>query len=69
VNAVLRRVAEDREALLKDLPSTLTNLPHWLSKKLRADLGEKAAITSADAHLVQPDLDLTLAACKPYRRT
>jgi 16S rRNA (cytosine967-C5)-methyltransferase len=61
VNAVLRRVAEDREALLKDLPSTLTNLPHWLSKKLRADLGEKAAITSADSHLVQPDLDLTLA--------
>lgn len=61
VNALLHRICDDREALLADLPSALSNLPHWLSKKLRADLGEKTALACAQAHLVQPDLDLSVA--------
>lgn len=60
VNALLHRIADDREALLADMPSALTNLPHWLGKKLRADLGEKTALSCAQAHLVQPDLDLSV---------
>jgi 16S rRNA (cytosine967-C5)-methyltransferase len=61
VNALLHRICDDREALLADLPPALSNLPHWLNKKLRADLGEKTAVACAQAHLMQSDLDLTVA--------
>ena len=59
VNAVLRRVAENRDELLSQLPPALSNLPTWLERKLRADLGPADAAGCAEAHLAQPDLDLT----------
>jgi 16S rRNA (cytosine967-C5)-methyltransferase len=34
VNALLHRICDDWEALLADLPPALSNLPHWLNKKL-----------------------------------
>ena len=60
VNAVLRRVSDNREAILKDLPPAITGLPAWLQKKLRADLGPQQAEACAEALLTQAGLDLTL---------
>lgn len=60
VNAVLRRISDNREAILADLPAALTGLPAWLQKRLRADLGPASAEACAAALLTQADLDLTL---------
>ena len=60
VNAVLRRIADNQEAILKDLPPAMSSLPPWLQKKLRADLGPQVADECARALLTQADLDLAL---------
>ncbi len=60
VNAVLRRVSDNRDAILKDLPPAMTGLPGWLQKKLRADLGPQQAEACAEALLTQASLDLSL---------
>ncbi|MEE4235846.1 MAG: transcription antitermination factor NusB [Anderseniella sp.] len=60
VNAVLRRIADNQEAILRDLPPALSSLPPWLQKKLRADLGPQVADECAQALLTQADLDLSL---------
>ena len=59
VNAVLRRVSESRDAILKDLPPAMTSLPAWLQKRLRADLGPQQAEACAEALLAQASLDLS----------
>ena len=60
VNAVLRRIADNHEAILRDLPPAMSSLPAWLQKKLRADLGPQAADPCAEALLTQADLDISL---------
>ncbi len=60
VNAVLRRIADNQEAILRDLPPAMSSLPAWLQKKLRADLGPHAADACAEALLSQADLDISL---------
>ncbi len=60
VNAVLRRIADNQEAILRDLPPAMSSLPPWLQKKLRADLGPQVADECAQALLTQADLDLSL---------
>jgi 16S rRNA (cytosine967-C5)-methyltransferase len=60
VNAVLRRVSDNRDAILKDLPPAITSLPAWLQKRLRADLGPQQAEACAEALLTQASLDLSL---------
>ncbi len=60
INAVLRRVADNLDELMGELPPALDNVPAWLATKLRADLGPDTARRVAEAHLVQADLDLSL---------
>ncbi len=60
INAILRRVSDNRDAILKDLPPAITSLPSWLQRKLRADLGPQQAEACAEALLTRASLDLSL---------
>lgn len=60
VNAVLRQIAGNQEAILKDLPPAMSSLPPWLQKKLRADLGPQVADECAHALLTQAGLDISV---------
>ncbi len=59
-NAVLRRVAEKGAALLAAQDAAAVNTPLWLWKSWVAAYGEPAARATAEAHLVEAPLDLTL---------
>jgi 16S rRNA (cytosine967-C5)-methyltransferase len=60
VNAVLRRVADNREALV-DIPDPgRANTPEWLAARWSAAYGEETAVAIMAAHLVEPPLDLTV---------
>jgi len=60
INAVLRKVTLEREAILADLPPEQHNLPKWLHTRLRADYGPETAAAIAHAHSFQAPLDLSL---------
>ena len=60
VNAVLRRVAQNREALA--VSDDLRDTPDWLFKRWRAHYGAEAARAIATAIGHEPALDLTVKA-------
>ena len=62
VNAVLRRVASDGEAIAASLDAARVNTPDWLWSRWVAFWGEARAHAIAAAHLVEPPLDLSVKA-------
>lgn len=62
INAVMRRLAAEGKAKaeLQDAPKL--NTPEWLWRAWAASYGEATARHIAEAHLVEPPLDLTAAA-------
>jgi 16S rRNA (cytosine967-C5)-methyltransferase len=60
VNAVLRRLAREGAAMLRDNPEIPTNTPAWLWRGWCATYGEATARAIAAQHLIEPPLDLTL---------
>lgn len=60
VNAVLRRIARERDAILAGLDDPLTaNTPAWLAARWREAYGEETARRIARAHLSGAAIDLT----------
>lgn len=59
-NAVLRRVAEKGAALLEAQDAAAVNTPLWLWRSWVAAYGEPAARATAEAHMAEAPLDLTL---------
>ena len=59
VNAVLRRVSEEREALLASSQPTY-NLPSWLKGTWRKTYGREVADAIAMIHTQEPPLDITV---------
>ncbi len=59
VNAVLRRVARERDAILAGA-DPLADLPEWLRDRWRASYGEETLQAMAAAHRVEAAVDLTL---------
>lgn len=61
VNAVLRRLIREREAILSDQGDALdVNTPPWLAQRWRANFGEPTARRIAAAHLKGAPIDLTV---------
>ncbi|MEM9470396.1 MAG: transcription antitermination factor NusB [Pseudomonadota bacterium] len=65
INAVLRNVSRDRDAIVAALPPATANLPKWLSTRLRADFGPETTTQIADAHTLKADVDLTIKSGAP----
>jgi 16S rRNA (cytosine967-C5)-methyltransferase len=59
VNAVLRNVARERESLVGDLDPFL-DTPSWLAARWRKTYGDATARGIAEAHRLEPTLDLTV---------
>ena len=59
-NAVLRRLARDRDALLADLNAAALDTPHWLWRRWCRTYGQADARRLAEAHRIEPTLDLTV---------
>jgi 16S rRNA (cytosine967-C5)-methyltransferase len=62
VNAVLRRVAREGTEALAQQDAARLNTPDWLWHSWKAAYGEAAAHAMAEAHLIEPPLDLTVKA-------
>lgn len=60
VNAVLRRVAKEGDAIVVSLDAPRVNTPDWLWNRWVARYGEERAHAIAAANLVEPPLDLTV---------
>ncbi len=65
INAVLRNVSRDRDAIMQALPPATANLPKWLSTRLRADFGPDTTARIADAHTAKANVDLTIKSGTP----
>jgi 16S rRNA (cytosine967-C5)-methyltransferase len=63
-NAVLRRVAGEGKAIAAGLDAARVNTPDWLWSRWTSYWGEERARKIAEAHLVEPALDLTVK-CEP----
>ncbi len=59
-NAVLRRVATGGRAIAASLDAARVNTPDWLWSRWARYWGEERARKIAEAHLVEPPLDLTV---------
>lgn len=59
VNAVLRRVAREREAILADA-DPLADIPDWLAQGWIAAYGREAVVAMAEIHRREAPLDLTV---------
>ena len=59
-NAVLRRIARERDALLAYIDSARLDAPEWLWERWCATYGEETARTIAEAHLAEPPLDISV---------
>lgn len=59
-NAVLRRVARDRDVMLAGAADIARNTPAWLARSWRAAFGEETALAIMAAHLDEPPLDITV---------
>ena len=60
VNAVLRRIARERDAILAEGADALAaNTPDWLARRWRAAYGPERAAAIAQAHLAGAAIDLT----------
>jgi 16S rRNA (cytosine967-C5)-methyltransferase len=62
VNAVLRRLAPEGKAHLEDQDAARLNTPAWLWASWCQAYGEPRARAIAEAHLVEPPLDLSVKA-------
>lgn len=62
INAVLRKISRDRDAIMAALPPAAANLPKWLNTRLRADYGPDTTARIADAHTLKADVDVTIKA-------
>ncbi|MHB1205259.1 MAG: RsmB/NOP family class I SAM-dependent RNA methyltransferase [Rhodospirillaceae bacterium] len=60
VNAVMRRVADQGPALVAAQDAARLNTPDWLWDSWVATYGEPAARATAEAHLIEAPLDLSL---------
>jgi len=60
VNAVLRRIARERDAILSGADALATNTPDWLARRWHAAYGPERAGAIAQAHLAGAAIDLTL---------
>jgi len=60
VNAVLRRVANEGEAIANALDAARVNTPDWLWSRWVSYWGEARAHAIAEANLIEPPLDLTV---------
>ncbi len=60
VNAVLRRVSEKGAEMIAKHDAAVVNTPMWLWKSWVAAYGEPAARATAEAHLAEPLLDITV---------
>lgn len=60
INAILRRLTREGEAMLADQDSARLNTPSWLWDRWLSAYGEESARAIANAHLSAPPLDLTL---------
>jgi 16S rRNA (cytosine967-C5)-methyltransferase len=60
VNAVLRRVARERDALMRDLDPLALDTPEWLLRRWIDAYGDATARAIAAAHANEPALDLTV---------
>jgi 16S rRNA (cytosine967-C5)-methyltransferase len=60
VNAVLRRVAGEGKAIASRLDAARINTPDWLWSRWVSFWGKARAQKIAEAHLVEPPLDLTV---------
>ena len=61
VNAVLRRVAEKGRERLETLDGAVLNTPDWLWQRWVRNHGEESARLIAASHLVEPQLDVSVA--------
>lgn len=59
-NAVLRRVAAEKEAILAEQDAATLNTPDWLARRWVETYGEETARAIAASHAVEPTLDLTV---------
>jgi 16S rRNA (cytosine967-C5)-methyltransferase len=59
INAVLRKIAADGEAMVAAQDAPRINTPDWLWESWAAAYGEATARAIATAHLSEPPLDLT----------
>lgn len=62
VNAVLRRAAAEAEAIVGAQDAALLNTPKWLWTSWEGAYGRTTVRAIAEAHLIEPPLDLTLKA-------
>ncbi len=62
INAVLRRIAREGAVLAAEQDAARLNTPAWLWRSWCAAYGETTARVIAEAHLVDPPLDLSLRA-------
>jgi len=60
VNAVLRRVASSRDAILAEQDAVRLNTPQWLWERWGSHYGEATARAITAQHLLEPPLDLTV---------
>ena len=60
VNAVLRRVADQGEAIAAGLDAARVNTPDWLWSRWVQRWGEERTRAIAKTHLIEPPLDLTV---------
>jgi len=61
INAVLRRLIREADAMAPGDDTAHLNTPEWLFKSWRDAFGEDQALAIARAHLQEPPLDLTFA--------
>lgn len=59
-NAVLRRVARERDGILAGADPLALDTPAWLARRWRTHYGEADAARIAAAHAAEPALDLTV---------
>jgi 16S rRNA (cytosine967-C5)-methyltransferase len=59
-NAVLRRLARERQAILGRIDAAPNAAPPWLWQRWSSAYGEASARAIAEAHLHEPGLDLTV---------
>jgi len=60
VNAVLRRVSENKATILAEQDAVALNTPTWLMGRWSANYGEETARAIAEMNAIEPTLDLTV---------
>jgi 16S rRNA (cytosine967-C5)-methyltransferase len=60
INAVLRRLVREREAILSDASSPIVNTPEWLLARWNAAYGPERARAIAEAHSRAGPVDITV---------